>query len=48
MLTWAEPGGPKKGPRMGWWKAGVCFFMEVRGGDSVLRGFRVVFSYEWS
>lgn len=30
MLTWAEPGGPKKGPSMGWWKAGVCF---LHGGE---------------
>ena len=36
---------------LGWasGRQGSAFCMEVRGRDSVLRGFRcVVFSYEWS
>ena len=30
MLTWAEPGGPEKGPRVGWQKVGVCL---LHGGE---------------
>lgn len=35
MLTWAEPGGPEKGPRVDWRKAGVCL---LHGGEG--RGLR--------